>query len=65
MFAGVTISLTSVILADIVGIDKLSNAFGMCNFVGGVSVFAGPPVAGKRIPSQTCHNRRALILRTF
>ncbi|XP_052218944.1 monocarboxylate transporter 12-like isoform X2 [Dreissena polymorpha] len=47
VFSGVTISLTSVILADIVGIDKLSNAFGMCNFVGGVSVFAGPPVAGR------------------
>ncbi|XP_052784504.1 monocarboxylate transporter 12-like [Mya arenaria] len=46
VFGGVTISLTSVLLTDIVGIEKLSDAFGMYSFISGISVFAGPPIAG-------------------
>ncbi|XP_052784920.1 monocarboxylate transporter 12-like isoform X2 [Mya arenaria] len=45
-FSGVTVSLNSVLLADIVGIEKLSDAFGMASFISGISVFAGPPIAG-------------------
>ncbi|WAR15037.1 MOT9-like protein [Mya arenaria] len=37
-FSGVTVSLTSVLLADIVGIEKLSDAFGMTSFSSGISV---------------------------
>ncbi|XP_052784506.1 monocarboxylate transporter 12-B-like [Mya arenaria] len=46
VFSGVTVSLTSVLLTDIVGIEKLSDAFGMTSFISGISVFAGPPIAG-------------------
>ncbi|WAR28836.1 MOT9-like protein, partial [Mya arenaria] len=42
---GVTVSLTSVLLADIVGIEKLSCAFGMTSFISGIAVLAGPPIA--------------------
>lgn len=46
MFSGVTISLTSVLLSDIVGIHKLAHGLGVNNFFGGVGTFAGPPLAG-------------------
>ena len=44
---GVTISLTSVILTDIVGIERLADAFGVNNFFAGIAAFAGPPLAGE------------------
>lgn len=45
-FSGVTISLTSVILSDIVGIHRIADAFGVSNFFAGIASFAGPPLAG-------------------
>ncbi|KAL3847025.1 hypothetical protein ACJMK2_017961 [Sinanodonta woodiana] len=45
-FSGVTITLTSVVLVDLVGIDLLSEAFGISNMVAGVTSLAGPPLAG-------------------
>ncbi|GAU93060.1 hypothetical protein RvY_05051 [Ramazzottius varieornatus] len=43
---GVIIALQSVVLADIVGVDRISSAFGALLFVQGISVFVGPPLAG-------------------
>ncbi|XP_045200140.2 monocarboxylate transporter 13-like [Mercenaria mercenaria] len=45
-FSGVTISLTSVLLSDIVGIHRLAHGLGVSNFFGGIGSFAGPPIAG-------------------
>ncbi|KAK3604658.1 hypothetical protein CHS0354_007201 [Potamilus streckersoni] len=45
-FSGVTITLTSVVLVDLVGIDLLSEAFGISNMVAGVTSLSGPPLAG-------------------
>uniref|UniRef100_A0A0K0EU83 EG:103B4.3 protein (inferred by orthology to a D. melanogaster protein) n=1 Tax=Strongyloides venezuelensis TaxID=75913 RepID=A0A0K0EU83_STRVS len=49
-FIGLTISsyvcLTSVILVDLLGVDKLTNAFGLLLLFQGIATFAGPPIAG-------------------
>jgi MFS family permease len=48
---GLTISsyvcLTSVVLVDLIGIDRLTNGLGLLFFVQGVATFVGPPIAGK------------------
>uniref|UniRef100_A0A0N4ZQ74 MFS domain-containing protein n=1 Tax=Parastrongyloides trichosuri TaxID=131310 RepID=A0A0N4ZQ74_PARTI len=49
-FIGFSISsyvcLTSVILVDLLGVDKLTNAFGLLLLFQGIATFAGPPIAG-------------------
>ncbi|CAC5366701.1 unnamed protein product [Mytilus coruscus] len=40
-------ALTSVIIVDILGIDKLTDAYGVVMFLQGVSNLVGPPVTGK------------------
>ncbi|KAL3847026.1 hypothetical protein ACJMK2_017962 [Sinanodonta woodiana] len=46
LFSGVTLTLISVLLVDLVGIDLLSEAFGIISLVEGVTSLAGPPLAG-------------------
>lgn len=64
-----TISLTSVILTDIVGIQRLADAFGVNNFFAGVAAFAGPPLAGKSHCFKRSKQRRTdtceLLLKLF
>lgn len=38
--------LTSVVLVDLVGVDRLTNAFGLLLFIQGIATFVGPPLAG-------------------
>lgn len=45
-FAGALVGLTSVILVDLLGIDKLTNAFGLLLLFQGIGSFIGPPIAG-------------------
>ncbi|KAK3107134.1 hypothetical protein FSP39_007911 [Pinctada imbricata] len=40
------ISLTSIIICDILGLEKLTNAFGLLTFTRGVASIYGPPIAG-------------------
>ena len=40
------ISLTSIILVDLLGLDNLTSAFGLLVLYRGVSSMVGPPVAG-------------------
>ena len=47
------ISLTSIILCDLIGLEKLTNAFGLLTLVRGICSIAGPPVAGTHL---TPHN---------
>lgn len=44
--AGAYVSLTSVILVDLLGLDKLTNAFGLLLVFQGVSCLLGPPITG-------------------
>lgn len=43
---GAYVGLTSVILVDLLGLDKLTNAFGILLLFQGIASFAGPPIAG-------------------
>lgn len=45
-FIGVYVGLTSVVLVDLLGIDKLTNAFGLLLMFQGVATLIGPPIAG-------------------
>jgi Major Facilitator Superfamily len=45
-FAGVIIALQSVVLSDIVGIERFSGAFGISLFVLGIAALIGTPAAG-------------------
>lgn len=40
------ISLTSIILVDLLGLDKLTNAFGLLILFRGAAAILGPPLAG-------------------
>ena len=42
------ISLTSIIICDLLGLEKLTNAFGLLTLARGVSTAIGPPIAGKK-----------------
>lgn len=46
--AGVYVSLTSVLLVDLLGLEKLTNAFGLILLFQGVATLVGPPIVGKR-----------------
>lgn len=43
---GAYVGLTSVILVDLLGLDKLTNAFGLLLLFQGIASFLGPPLAG-------------------
>ncbi|XP_068151506.1 LOW QUALITY PROTEIN: monocarboxylate transporter 12 [Drosophila tropicalis] len=43
---GAYVGLTSVILVDLLGMDKLTNAFGLLLLFQGVASFIGPPIGG-------------------
>ena len=53
-FAATYISLTSIILCNLMGLEKLTSAFGFLTLVRGVSSIAGPPAAGKNCIFQCC-----------
>ena len=44
---GVYVSLTSVVLVDLLGIDLLTNSFGLLLLFQGAATFIGPPMAGR------------------
>lgn len=43
---GAYVGLTSVILVDLLGLDKLTNAFGLLLLFQGIASLVGPPFAG-------------------
>lgn len=43
---GAYVGLTSVILVDLFGLDRLTNAFGMLLLFQGIAALIGPPAAG-------------------
>ncbi|CAD5229360.1 unnamed protein product [Bursaphelenchus okinawaensis] len=40
------VCLTSVVLVDLIGVEKLTNAFGLLLLVQGIATVVGPPIAG-------------------
>ena len=44
---GAYVGLTSVILVDILGLEHLTNAFGLLLLFQGIASFVGPPICGK------------------
>jgi len=44
---GAYVGLTSVVLVDLLGLDKLTNAFGLLLLFQGIASFIGPPIAGR------------------
>lgn len=46
LFAAGYISLTSIILVDLLGLDKLTNAFGLLILFRGAAAIVGSPLAG-------------------
>ena len=45
-FAAVFVPLTTIFLVHYVGLDKLTNAYGLLNLIKGLATMAGPPLAG-------------------
>lgn len=43
---GAYVGLTSVILVDLLGLEKLTNAFGLLLLFQGIATFVGPPIVG-------------------
>jgi MFS family permease len=43
---GAYVGLTSVILVDLLGLDRLTNAFGLLLLFQGIASLLGPPIAG-------------------
>jgi len=44
---GAYVGLTSVVLVDLLGLEKLTNAFGLVIMFQGIASLAGPPIAGR------------------
>ena len=45
--AGVYVSLTSVVLVDLLGLEMLTNSFGLLLMFQGIATLIGPPIAGE------------------
>jgi MFS family permease len=45
--SGAYVGLTSVVLVDLLGLDKLTNAFGLLLLFQGIASVMGPPIIGK------------------
>ena len=59
--SGAYVGLTSVVLVDLLGLDKLTNAFGLLLLFQGIASVIGPPIIGKRY-SYHDDNQHYLVL---
>ena len=46
--SGAYVGLTSVVLVDLLGLDKLTNAFGLLLLFQGIASVIGPPIIGTK-----------------
>jgi len=46
LYTGAYVCLTPIVLVDLLGLEKLSNAFGLVLLFQGIGAVAGPPFAG-------------------
>ena len=47
LISAVFVSLRSIIMAELLGIEKLTSSFGLVTMCQGLSAFIGAPIAGK------------------
>lgn len=59
---GAYVGLTSVILVDLLGLDHLTNAFGLLLLFQGIASFIGPPIAGKHQRSRETYSKMTIII---
>lgn len=45
--SGAYIGLIPVVLVDLLGLDRLTNALGLVNLFQGIAIIIGPPIIGK------------------
>lgn len=50
-FVAAFIALRSIVLVELLGIQKLTNAFGLTSLFQGIAVLIGSPLAGKHTPT--------------
>ena len=48
LFVSANYALTTVILVEVVGVDRLTDAVGIISFAQGIANLVGPPLAGKQ-----------------
>ena len=60
--SGAYVGLTSVVLVDLLGLDKLTNAFGLLLMFQGIASVIGPPIIGKRYSYIERNQQRYLVL---
>jgi len=49
--AAVFVPLTTLFLVKYVGLDRLTNAYGLLSMIKGLATMTGPPIAGERLVS--------------
>ena len=47
--SGVYVALTPVVLVDLLGLDALTNSFGLTLMFQGIGAVIGPPIAGNKV----------------
>jgi hypothetical protein len=52
LFSATWITLTSIVLCDLLGLERLTNAFGLLCMSRGIAAMIGSPIAGKEIQRQ-------------
>ena len=57
--SGAYVGLTSVVLVDLLGLDKLTNAFGLLLLFQGIASVIGPPIIGIYILPSECQPKLA------
>ena len=60
--SGAYVGLTSVVLVDLLGLDKLTNAFGLLLLFQGIASVIGPPIIGKRYSYPDNNQQYYLVL---
>lgn len=63
-FSAPFISLTSIILCELLGIGKLTNAFGLLSMGRGIAGIIGPPMAGNTC-HRGCHGNKRQVVAVF
>ena len=62
---GVYVLLTSVVLVDLLSVERLSNSFGLVLLFQGIASLIGPPIAGRRgVVCTMTFDRLVLVVET-
>lgn len=62
---GAYVGLTSVILVDLLGLERLTNAFGLLLLFQGIASLVGPPIAGKKKSRKQKYHGNLMIYLLF